>query len=146
MRLVTNILSGLKIKQSDKIFFMLKKNLITLTLHCARLNLRNNIVWLYNVFLSTAGADKKAEAGAGSATEFQFVSILNFVYLLWQIDNGLQKISSNFFYLMSPRMLKCSFLWFWCKTLILNLKPCVTEGWLWTRQRTAASVNLTVYY
>jgi hypothetical protein len=27
------------------------------------------------VFLFPAGADKKAEAGAGSATEFQFVSI-----------------------------------------------------------------------
>lgn len=28
------------------------------------------------MFLLPAGADKKAEAGAGSATEFQFVSIL----------------------------------------------------------------------
>lgn len=27
------------------------------------------------VFLIPAGADKKAEAGAGSATEFQFVSV-----------------------------------------------------------------------
>lgn len=34
------------------------------------------LVTLFTTFCSlTAGADKKAEAGAGAATEFQFVSI-----------------------------------------------------------------------
>lgn len=32
-------------------------------------------------FSSSAGADKKAEAGAGAATEFQFVSICSQVLL-----------------------------------------------------------------
>lgn len=43
------------------------------------------ILWFVTQsFLSSAGADKKAEAGAGAATEFQFVSIciqIGFIYL-----------------------------------------------------------------
>lgn len=38
--------------------------------------LGEHILWLVtHLSLSLAGADKKAEAGAGAATEFQFVSI-----------------------------------------------------------------------
>lgn len=33
------------------------------------------VLWALTAPLSAAGADKKAEAGAGAATEFQFVSI-----------------------------------------------------------------------
>ena len=36
-----------------------------------------------NLFFIPAGADKKAEAGAGSATEFQFVSVPFLSSTLW---------------------------------------------------------------
>lgn len=39
--------------------------------HCAG----QGVLWALTAPLSAAGADKKAEAGAGAATEFQFVSI-----------------------------------------------------------------------
>lgn len=50
---------------------------------------RSRLLALFTTFSSlTAGADKKAEAGAGAATEFQFVSI-DFCFQAWICDTAL---------------------------------------------------------
>lgn len=112
-------------------------------------------LWL----LPSAGADKKAEAGAGAATEFQFVSIavllshrniasrsryacrLQPVLILFlaqgfSFGQNLSRIGKTLNWICSVRHGVRP-------TDVLTHFLSVAEGWLWTWQRTAASVIFT---
>lgn len=111
---------------------------------------------------SSAGADKKAEAGAGAATEFQFVSI-DFSFKTWICVSIVNTTVTQHFFVDFLLACGCGFRFPLHKNCQVNLNRCslnfhrtqvnwcfdnllVTEGWLWTRQRTAATVNFHSHF